>query len=146
MSGYFHARDASSVSKRTGIVYIAGEAQPCKASHDKTEPRPPCLLRYDTSLVRSCTQATPFIRCGTGIGAGEAKTPQEIWAKKNRPPCTRHSGRSFREAEAWVGNYAFVGALFRHAPLRIHGNHYQRLLVFAEDPIAVYQTACEGRP
>ena len=31
-------------------------------------------------------------------------------------------------------------------PLRIRGNHYQRLSVFAEDPITVYQTVCEGRP
>ena len=88
ISGYFHAREASAVSKRTGIVYIAGEAQPCKASHDKTEPRPPCLLRYDTSLVRSCTR---LIRSYNGNWLQS----QKIWAKKNRPPCQKAQRAKF---------------------------------------------------
>ena len=93
MSGYFPARRAYSVSTRTGIVYIAGEEQPRKASHDKTEPRPPCLLRYGTRLVRSCTR---LVRSSWEL----ASKPKNFGHKKTARHAKRHSGRSFREAEA----------------------------------------------
>ena len=85
MSGYFHARRAYSVSTRTGIVYIAGEEQPRKASHDKTEPREPCPQR---------TQAQGYSDTGlgysvTGIGelasGGRGENPAEILGEKKSP-------------------------------------------------------------
>ena len=94
-----------------------------------------------TSTARSTADyGTPqdvvWLASGTGIFDTGIKN---FGRKKNRPPCTRHSGRSFRNAKA-------CDEVFRHAPLRIHGNHCQRLSVFAKVPITVYQTVCEGRP
>jgi hypothetical protein len=51
----------------------------------------------------------------------------------------KHSGRNFRKAKV-------CDEVFHHALLRIRGNHCQRLSVFAEVPITVYQTVCEGQP
>ena len=52
MSGYFHARDASSVSKKTGIVYKAGKVYLFK---------PLTILENHASFARSALSKAPPI-------------------------------------------------------------------------------------
>ena len=82
MSGYFPPAVPTPFLRRTGIAGKAGEEQPRKASHDKTEPRkhrPPCtpagLLRFLTRLLR-------YGHRGNWHRAGEAKSRKNFGRKK----------------------------------------------------------------